>query len=325
MTQLFEKTRAFAAGIVVASFLMLAGWPAHAEVAIQEVKSEKGVTAWLVEDYSVPIVTIRFSFKGGNTQDPEGKEGLSELMSALFDEGAGEFDSDTFQTKLDDAGAEMRFGAARDTIFGSMRMLVDKKDEAFDLLRLAVEQPRFDAAPIDRIRAQMVSGIVANQRDPETAAQVKWAEALYGAHPYSRPDEGTEKSLAVITADDLRAYHKAVFARDNLNVAIVGAIDAETVKQELDKLFGDLPQKSNLRSVGNVDLKLGQEVRVEYDLPQTSLQLAYPGVPRDAPDFFAAYPDESYTGRRHLHVTPVRRGARKARARLRGEFIADHA
>jgi zinc protease len=289
MTQLIAKTRACAFGFVVAFPMTLAGWPAQAEVAIQEVKSAKGVTAWLVEDYSVPIVTIRFSFRGGSTQDPAGKEGLSELMSALFDEGAGEFDSQTFQTKLDDAGAEIRFGAARDTIYGSMRMLAEKKDEAFDLLRLAVEQPRFDAAPIERIRAQMVSGIVASQRDPETAAQVKWAEALYGAHPYARPDEGTEKSLATITGDDLRAYHKAVFARDNLNVSIVGAIDAETVKQELDELFGDLPEKSDLRPVQKVDLKLGQEVRVDYNLPQTSLQLAYPGVPRDAPDFFAAY------------------------------------
>jgi zinc protease len=289
MTQLIAKTRACAFGFVVAFPMTLAGWPAQAEVAIQEVKSAKGVTAWLVEDYSVPIVTIRFSFRGGSTQDPAGKEGLSELMSALFDEGAGEFDSQTFQTKLDDAGAEIRFGAARDTIYGSMRMLAEKKDEAFGLLRLAVEQPRFDAAPIERIRAQMVSGIVASQRDPETAAQVKWAEALYGAHPYARPDEGTEKSLATITGDDLRAYHKAVFARDNLNVSIVGAIDAETVKQELDELFGDLPEKSDLRPVQKVDLKLGQEVRVDYNLPQTSLQLAYPGVPRDAPDFFAAY------------------------------------
>jgi zinc protease len=289
MTQLIAKTRACAFGFVVAFPMTLAGWPAQAEVAIQEVKSAKGVTAWLVEDYSVPIVTIRFSFRGGSTQDPAGKEGLSELMSALFDEGAGEFDSQTFQTKLDDAGAEIRFGAGRDTIYGSMRMLAEKKDEAFGLLRLAVEQPRFDAAPIERIRAQMVSGIVASQRDPETAAQVKWAEALYGAHPYARPDEGTEKSLATITGDDLRAYHKAVFARDNLNVSIVGAIDAETVKQELDELFGDLPEKSDLRPVQKVDLKLGQEVRVDYNLPQTSLQLAYPGVPRDSPDFFAAY------------------------------------
>ena len=289
INQLSAKARVFAAGLVVASSVVLGGLPAQAEVAIQEVKSEKGVTAWLVEDYSVPIVTIRFSFKGGSTQDPPGKEGLSELMSALFDEGAGDFDSDTFQAKLDDAGAEMRFGAARDTIHGSMRMLAEKQDEAFELLRLAVEQPRFDAAPIDRIRAQMVSGIVANARDPETAARVKWAEALYGSHPYARPDEGTEKSLATITADDLRAYHKAAFARDNLRVAIVGAIDAETAKRELDRLFGDLPEKSGLQPVEKVELKLGQEVRVDYDLPQTSLQLAYPGVSRDAPDFFAAY------------------------------------
>ncbi len=289
MTQLFAKTRISAAGLALAACMALAAPPAQANVDILQVKSEKGVTAWLVEDYSVPIVTIRFSFKGGNTQDPEGKEGLSELMSGLFDEGAGELDSDAFQTKLDDAGAEMRFGAERDRTFGSMRMLAEKKDEAFDLLKLAIQQPRFDAAPMDRIRAQIVSGIVANQRDPETAARVKWAEALYGAHPYARPDEGTEKSLATITADDLRDYHRRVFARDNLNVAVVGAIDAETVKRELDRLFGDLPERSDLRPVEKVDLKLDQEVRVDYDLPQTSLQLAYPGVPRDAPDFFAAY------------------------------------
>ncbi len=289
MTQLFAKTRISAAGLALAACMALAAPPAQANVDIQQVKSEKGITAWLVEDYSVPIVTIRFSFKGGNTQDPEGKEGLSELMSGLFDEGAGELDSDAFQIKLDDAGAEMRFGAERDRTCGSMRMLAEKKDEAFDLLKLAIQQPRFDAAPMDRIRAQIVSGIVANQRDPETAARVKWAEALYGAHPYARPDEGTEKSLATITADDLRDYHRRVFARDNLNVAVVGAIDAETVKRELDRLFGDLPERSDLRPVEKVDLKLDQEVRVDYDLPQTSLQLAYPGVPRDAPDFFAAY------------------------------------
>ncbi|HEY6631867.1 MAG TPA: pitrilysin family protein [Rhizobiaceae bacterium] len=289
MTQLLAKTRISAVGLLVASSLVLTALPASAEVAIQEVTSDKGITAWLVEDYSVPIVTVRFSFKGGTAQDPEGKEGLAKLMSALLDEGAGELDADAFQTKLDDAGGEMRFGASRDTVFGSMRVLADQQDEAFDLLKLAIEQPRFDAAPTDRIRSQMVSSIVANQRDPETAAKAKWATALYGDHPYAKPDEGTETSLAAITADDLRAFHKDMFARDNLDVAIVGAIDAETAKRELDRVFGGLPEKSDLKPVAKVDPKLGQEVRVDYDLPQTKLQLAYPGVPRDAPDFFAAY------------------------------------
>lgn len=285
--QVFEKTRTSAVVALLGSMLFVA--PSWAEVNIQEVISDKGIKAWLVEDYSVPIVTVRFSFQGGNTQDPPGKEGLSNLMSALFDEGAGDLDSDAFQIRLDDAGAEMRFGAGRDTVFGSMRMLSEKRDEALDLLKLAINQPRFDADPIDRIRAQIVAGIVAGERDPDTVAQVKWQEALYGDHPYARQEDGTEASLSAITADDLRAYHKAVFARDTLNVAVVGAIDAETLKKKLDELFGDLPEKSDLRPVSDVDMKLGQQVVVDYELPQTTLRLAYPGVPRDAPDFFAAY------------------------------------
>lgn len=261
---------------------------ARAEVKIQEVKSDKGVTAWLVEDYSVPIIAMRFLFDGGSTQDPAGKEGLANLMTGLFDEGAGDLDSDAFQVKLDDAGAEMRFSEGNDGVGGSMRMLAERQDEAFDLLKLAVEQPRFDQAPIDRIRSQVVNGIVASARDPQTQAARKWSEAIYGDHPYARPDMGTEKSLATITADDLRAFHKANFARDNLHVAVVGAIDAETLKKRLDEVFGDLPEKSDLRPVDRVEPKLDQTLQVEYPLPQTSLQLIYPGVPRDAPDFLAA-------------------------------------
>lgn len=261
---------------------------ARAEVRIQEVTSPKGITAWLVEDYSVPIIAIRFRFDGGSSQDPAGKEGLANLMTGLFDEGAGDLDSNTFQTKLDEAGAEMSFNESNDAVGGAMRMLADRQDEAFELLKLAVETPRFDQAPIDRIRAQVVSGIVANARDPETQAARKWAEAIYTDHPYARPDMGTEKSLATITADDLAAFHKANFARDNLRVAVVGAIDAETLKKRLDELFGDLPEKSALRPVQNVEPKLGQQMHVEYPLPQTSLQLVYPGVPREEPDFMAA-------------------------------------
>jgi zinc protease len=269
-------------------FLVLPAITARAAVTIQEVKSDSGVTAWLAEDYSVPLITIQFVFDGGSTQDPPGKEGLAYLMTGLFDEGAGDMDSNTFQTRLDDAGAEMSFNQTSDGIYGAMRMLADRKDEAFDLLRLAIEKPRFDQAPIDRIRAQIVSGILAGERDPNTVAAAKWAEALYPGHPYSRRSEGTKQSLATINADDLRAFHKANFARDGLHVAVVGAIDAKTLKAQLDRLFGSLPEKQALTPVADVNPKLGGEMQVNYDQPQTSLQLAYPGIKRSAPDFYAA-------------------------------------
>jgi zinc protease len=115
------------------------------------------------------------------------------------------------------------------------------------------------------------------------------SKALYGDHPYSRRTDGTPETLAAITSGDLKAFHRHLFARDDLTVAVVGAIDAETLKKVLDQVFGDLPEKAELTPVADVQPKLDQQVQITYDLPQTSLQLLYPGVRRNAPDFFAAY------------------------------------
>jgi zinc protease len=275
--------------LVVLCWLPMFAGRADAAVSIQDVVSPKGIHAWLVEDYSVPVVTIRFAFGGGTTQDPDGKEGLASLMTGLFDEGAGDLDSEAFQEKLDDAGAEMSFNADRDRIYGSMRMLASEKDAAFGLLELAVEKPRFDQKPIDRIRAQLVSRIRASENDPDTQAAIAMSKALYGDHPYSRRTDGTPETLAKITSDDLKAFHHRLFARDDLTVAVVGAIDAESLKKVLDQVFGDLPEKAVLTPVPDIQPKLDQQVQINYDLPQTSLQLLYPGVKRNAPDFFAAY------------------------------------
>ena len=98
-----------------------------------------------------------------------------------------------------------------------------------------------------------------------------------------------QQTLATITADDLKALHRRLFARDNLIVGVVGAIDAETLKKELDLLFGGLPEKAELTPVADTELKLGQEIDVPYDLPQTTLRFAFPGVDRNKPEYFAAY------------------------------------
>lgn len=274
--------------VVLSAMLLALTAIARAEVKIQEVVSPKGVKAWLVEDYTVPMVAIRFAFEGGSTQDPAGKEGLANLAASMFDEGAGDLESDAYQIKLDDAGAQMGFDADTDRFEGNMRMLADHKDEAFALLRLAVNKPRFDQSPLERMRARIVSDVVARQRDPNYAASVKWAAALYPGHPYSRQSQGTPETLAAITHDDLRAFHRTIFARPGLKIGVVGAIDAETLKAKLDDVFGELPEKSMMKPVSDVAPKLGVSVSVAYGLPQTSLQLVYPGIGHKAPDFYAA-------------------------------------
>lgn len=276
-----------ALALIAAALLSVAH--ARADMDIREITTDSGIKAWFVHNDTVPIVTIRFAFDGGSSQDPEDMTGMAYLMSGLFDEGAGDLDSEAFQKQLDVAGAEMSFDADKDEMYGSMRMVSDKTDEAFDLLRLAVNEPRFDQRPVDRIRGQIEASILADSRDPQEQAEIEFAKAIYGDHPYARRDKGTPESLDRIEPDDLAAFHERMFAKSNLHVAVVGDIDAETLKGKLDAIFGGLPHKPDLKTVGRADLHLDQTVRVDYALPQTTIRLAYPGVARDDPDFFAAY------------------------------------
>ncbi len=263
--------------------------PARADIDIREITSSKGVKAWLVEDYTLPLIAINFAFRGGSTQDPAGNEGLANLMTGLFDEGAGDLKSDAFQEAIDDAGMEMRFSATRDAIYGSVRLITDQRDEAIRLVGLAINEPRFDADPLDRVRAQIIARIKSRELDPQTQAAQKWMEELYGDHPYARLEQGTAETLAAVAQDDLKAFHKGQFARGELYVGIVGAIDEETAMRVLDDLFGDLPEQPVTASVAGTEPGHGKQIHVDYDLPQTSLRLAWPGIDRKDPQFFAAY------------------------------------
>lgn len=261
---------------------------ARAEVDIQEIKTDSGLTAWLVEDYTVPIIAVRFSFTGGTTQDPEGKEGLTNLMSSLFDEGAGEFDSETFQQKLDETGVEIGFSATRDAVYGQMRTLAEERDNAFEFLRLALNEPRFDEAPVDRIRGQIITGIQSEMRDPMKQGMDAFRKAVYGDHPYSKLVNGTVESLQSVTQDDLRELHKRTFARSNLHIAVVGAIDAETLKTELESVFNSLPEQAGLTEIAHIEPKLDQVVEYNYPLPQTMIHMTFTGIDREDPEYFSA-------------------------------------
>src|SRR5690606_27517193 len=111
---------------------------ADAAAKIQRVTSPGGITAWLVEEHTVPLISVEFAFRGGSSQEEAAKSGTANLLSGLLDEGAGDLDAQAFQERLETSAVELRFDASRDSFDGSLKTLVDKSDEAFELLRLAV-------------------------------------------------------------------------------------------------------------------------------------------------------------------------------------------
>jgi zinc protease len=269
--------------------LLLAPLPARA-VDIQSVTSPGGITAWLIEDHSNPLISVAFGFKGGASGDPQGKEGLATFISGMLDEGAGGIPSADFQKQLADHGIEFGFDASLDSFTGSLRFLTDDRDLSFELLGLSLTKPRFDEEPVKRMRGQFISSAAQDERDPEAIAGRALNGILFAGHPYARRSGGTPQSLAAITVDDLRGFVAANFVRDRLNVAVVGDVTPEQLKPLLDKAFGALPEKGTPIAVAEakVDDKGGLAV-IERDIPQTILLFGAPGIKREDPDFFAAY------------------------------------
>jgi zinc protease len=264
--------------------------PSHAAAKIQHLISPGGIEAWFVQDATVPLIAMEYAFGGGATQDPADKPGVGNMVANLLDEGSGDLDSKTFHERLDRRAIELSFHSARDNFRGSLRMLKDNKDEAFDLLRMSLTSPHFESADIERVRAQVISGLRRDSSNPTSLATRKFLEVAFGGHPYGRQANGTLESVPKIDGADLRDYVRRVLAKDTLRIAVVGDVNPATLGQLLDKTFGGLPAKASLTPVADVEpAKPPQRTFIPLDVPQTVVTFGGPGFKRNDPNFMAAY------------------------------------
>ncbi len=256
---------------------------------IQRVVSPKGIEAWLVEDRSVPVISMSFAFKGGMAFEDPVKPGTSRLVSILLDEGAGDMDSQTFQKELADHAIDMGFDIGRDAFRGSLRTLTENREKAFSLLKLALTQPRFDADAIARMKETNIATIKHNLSDPDWLAQRVFNGMVFENHPYARPGYGTLPSMERITADDLRNFVKQQFSRNLLKISVAGDISAAELGEILDATFADLPNDAQLSSVPQAALQRKSEtILYSFDVPQTFIMMGHEGIDHKDPDWHAA-------------------------------------
>lgn len=280
---LYLLAGAFAAGALLVSL------PASA-VTVEKVVSPGGIEAWLVRDTMVPLVSIEYSFRGGAALDPAGKAGLADMTTSLLDEGAGDMDSQAFQRRVGDLAMQLSFSAGADTIRGSFKTLNTNRDEAVDMLRLALTEARFDAQAVERIRQQIQVSLARKSTDPDQIAGQVWWKAMFPDHPYGKPVEGTQQSIAAITVADMRRLIAERFARDQLIVGVVGDITQKELGPLLDKAFGGLPAKGKPVEVAETTpAAAGQTYILRKEVPQSVVLFGHAGIKRDHPDYYAAY------------------------------------
>ncbi len=275
---------------LITGLILFMALPVHAKVLdVQEVTSAGGIKAWLVEDHSIPVLAIEAGWHGaGSAQDPANKQGLSRMLSNTLDEGAGDISSTAFQKELRDLSISLSFGSSRDAFTGSVKTLSKNRARALELLKLAITEPRFEADAVRRMAEANQARIRGSLSDPEWMAARILNDRVYEGHPYAFNSGGTLSSLAGISSQDLRGFHKKFIGKNNLAVAVAGDISAAELSVILDDVFGGLPEVT-IEPPKDITIQNSGTIFVyEQDIPQSVIEILQPGIDSDDPRFEAA-------------------------------------
>jgi zinc protease len=274
-------------------FLLCFGCVFSAQAApIKEVVSDSGIKAWLIEEHSLPLVAVRVAFEGsGFAYDPAGDEGRAHMAAATLTDGAGDMNEREFTEALENKAIDFNTAVDEDMLEVAMQSLSEHKDAAFSYLGLMLSQPRFDSDSVERARRQMQSALKQAEQDPGYQLDRAWKKVAYGDHPYGKPAIGTERSIGSLGGSDLRDYAERHLTRANMLISVVGDITPAELKTLLDKYFSHLPEKYK-PEVRIPEIKIGtadKPVVVPYDIPQTQIAFALPGIKRNDADYINAY------------------------------------
>lgn len=273
---------------LLAFVILLLPLAAQAGPRIERVVGASGVEAWLVREPKIPMIALQAVWRGGSATDPAGLEGRAALAADLLTEGAGELDAEAYQSALRADAISIDASADRDYVSLNLRTLSERRERAFELLAQTLTQPRFDAEPIQRVKAQALVAAQRARNSPGSIANNRFMAIAFPGHPYGRPAQASAESLERLGADDFGTYVKAVLARRNLVIGVVGDISPDELKRLLDLSFGKLPLEPQLELPGKtVPQVTPKPVVVPYANPQSIVLFGAPGLLRDDPDYYA--------------------------------------
>jgi len=259
-------------------------------IDIQEVKSKSGITAWLVENHDVPVISVAFTFRSGSISDPVNREGRARFVAAMLNQGAGDLDSESFQARLEDLSVTLSFNAGLEKFSGVLYTLKENSLEAFKLLSLALTKPRFEDRDFVRVKDQLIADLKNNLERPAVIASRAWYGNVFKNHPYGRPVQGSVESLTRVSVKDLRQFVSESFTKNKLSIGVSGSISATELTLQLDKIFGTLPISKIKKEVPDPNFStIKKPIVIKHNVPQTTVIFGHLAVRRNHPDWYASY------------------------------------
>ena len=205
---------------------------------IHRVVLSNGITVLSRANFNSPSVVVSSYLHAGGLLDPDEKLGLADFASTALMRGTQTRDFQKIYDELESVGASFGYNSGTHyTSFGG-RSLVEDLPLLLDVMADTLQNPTFPEDQVEKLRAQMLTGLAIRAQDTSDMASLTFDELLYDGHPYSRADEGWPETVQAITLDDLVAFHRKYYGPRGMVISIVGAVEPEKAAGEVERILG---------------------------------------------------------------------------------------
>lgn len=265
-----------------------AGPPVTVHLPVPEsFKLANGLTVYLVEDHSLPVLSAAMVVRAGGEANPVGKGGLASLTAQTMGEATEKRDLTQLSEAQELIGTHIGVGAGMDRSTGSMTVLTNYVEAGMDLFADVLEHPAFKQEDLDRLKKQRLIGIQQETDSVSAIASRVGPLLVYGDQPYGASPIGTTASVTSLTRDDLTSFYKQRYGPSNAGLMLAGDVTLPQAKKLAEAYFGSWTgEPGNAPEIPPAPQMQPTHVVIvdKPGAPQTSL-LAYAlGVTSESPD-----------------------------------------
>lgn len=259
-----------------------------------------GITVLTRSNFNSPSVVINGYFDAGAIFDPDEKLGLADFVTSALMRGTKKRSFDQIYNVLESVGASLGFNTGVQKSGFSGRSLAEDLPLLLNLLSEALTQPAFPKNEMEKLRAQILTGLAISAEDTSDMASETFDKILFKNHPYSRPDDGTPDTIKRITRNDLVKFHREAYGPRGMVIAIVGAVKAEEVVRQVKRALGGWQVKGQKEAAPIPDVKpLRKTVRKHHRITgksQSDIVVGTNGPMRKDAEFMSASLGNSVLG-----------------------------
>ena len=259
---------------------------------ITRVELDNGITVLARSNFNSLSVTLSGYLTAGGLFDPDDKLGLADFTASALMRGSSQRDFQGIYNALESVGASFGFsGATHTTGFGG-RALAEDLDLLLDILSETVVRPTFPSEQVQRLKAQLLTGLAIRAQDTREMASLTFDQMIYKNHPYSRPEDGYPETVEIISREDLKSFHETHYGPRGMVIAVVGAVEPQIVVESIQRKLGDWknPSQKQIPDLPAVT-PLEQQTKEMVEIPgmiQSDIVIGLPGPPHAAPEFLPA-------------------------------------